>query len=225
MSADILAGLPEVALTTEQENTLALRKDDDSLNVLIEHNLREAFKYGRACFSNYDEGTVLSAAYDGLRKAAINFKPEQIRFFAYAKAYVRSALLRVARDNSLLKNYVKPVEALPDPEAQADAEDAADENDGRIYIKHPSPENVQPAWLDIFCHEAWETVRPVFEASLSAEERCVILLNFQGGLNYREIGAMLGVSRARIGQIKKEGLARLKFKLRKSTTSAAQHFE
>lgn len=208
---NILEGLPETKLTPAEENALAVQKTDDSINTLIEHNLREAFPYARTCYPSLEDGESLQACYDGLRKAAKRFRPNQQRFFAYAKADIRGALCKIARTRDVVRRGPRELESLPD-ETDLHNEDS----DEAVQPLKPLPalmrSSVEPDFNSINAREFWDIVQPILQ-SLLPEESMVIQLHFRGNLNLREIGSMLRLSRERIRQCKNSGLAKIKIKL------------
>lgn len=216
---NILDGLPEEKLTPEQENALAVQKDIDSLNRLVEHNLREAFLYSRKCYSSLEEGESLQACYDGLMKAAKRFQPNRIRFFAYAKADIRGALTRMARTHDTVRRGPKELVSL-----NADNAEPLDDFDEHTIDTSKTTEpksgaqkallqsSVEPDFDGINSREVWSQLEPAI-AALSPEERLIIELHFKGNLNLREIGTMLRLSRARIQQVKHSALQKIKLKL------------
>lgn len=199
----LLTGLPMMRLTRAEEKILLEQND---LNTLIEHNLREAFCYGKGTFQgrSLSDGNILSAAYEGLASAAKNFDPDHgLRFFAYAKPYVRGSLCKVHRNEDKMHQAGVLKEDTEDP-------DEENENNYVSPRTGASPWCKVPDYEGIFVKEEWSRVKPVLEQVLDARERMIIELNFLGGLNLREIADLMGVSRACVHHSRKEAFEKIR---------------
>lgn len=205
---NILQGIPDTKLTAEQEQLLATRKDEDSLNELVMHSLREGFFYARRCFHGVDDDKLLSECYKGLMAAARNFRPGRISFFGFAKPSIRGALSKYLRTKDVVKRGPRETEELPDPE-----EVVEDEDTSTVPRQPVEREATMPAFEQIHIAELWSEVAPLMQNVLTPEERLVLELNFKGGLNLREIGELRGCSRAAMSLVKISALKKLKRRL------------
>jgi RNA polymerase sigma factor (sigma-70 family) len=57
---------------------------------------------------------------------------------------------------------------------------------------------VEPDMESIFTRDRWELVKPIVEQKCSEQEKMVLTLNYVSGLNFQEIGDLLGVTRSAI---------------------------
>lgn len=199
----VLDSIPEEKLTLEQETLLWHVGGKDEI---ISHNLREAFFYAKGSSQSrgLSEGELLGAAYDGLTAAMKNWDPERLRFFSYAKAYVRGALSRATRANCVVKT-VREAEPLPveEPEEEEDSYVPP-----RTVVEHHEPD------LEAVClKEEWLQIRPVMISVLDEKERIILELSYIGGLNLREISDLLGVSRSDIHHGRMEALKKIRNRL------------
>lgn len=206
--SNILSGIPEEALSKAEEAQCVASGD---LAGLIEHTLREAFRYAKGCFQSkaLSDGEILAAAYDGLLAASKNFDPARIRFFAYAKPYVRGALCKVRKSHEVVKKG-GVVEPLPDYDAEIDDEQVELPS---APPKRDLPPHELPDFDAVFLREEWARLAPIFKRVLDARERMIIELHFLGGLNLREIADLLGVSRSDVQHAKQEGFKRVRNRL------------
>lgn len=199
----LLEGIPEEKLSVEQEEAL-LRAGDRV--TLIAHNTLEAFYYGQGTHQSHglSDGEILSAAYDGLTAAAKNFQPGRLRFFAYAKPYIRGALSRATRANCVVKT-VREAEPLPAEEPE--------EPEDNYVPPHTTVAHHEPDVETICLREEWTQIRPVLFKVLDEKERIIIELNYIGGLNLREISDLLGVSRSDIQHKRMKALKKVRDRL------------
>lgn len=216
---NILDGIPEEKLTLAQEWRCAVDKDHEAL---IMHSLREAFFYARGCYQcqSLSAGEILSACYAGLAKAAKRFRPNQIRFFGYAKADIRGELCRAGRNNHIVVNkahgQIHELEPLPEREEEDEEDD--DDKSVELPCKVVRLENillppVMPEFDAIYVREEWAKLEPLLRSVLNDKERMILELNFQGGLNLRQIGSMLQCSRANVHHCKQCALKKIRNKL------------
>lgn len=207
--SNILNGIPEVGtLTIEQENQLA-GGDEAARETLILANLREAVHYlkGSAKTRSLSDGELLSAAYEGLQAAVVNFQPDRIRFFAYAKAFVRGAASKARRAHNVVKR-VRDTEPLPVEPTEDEVED------GELPCPQIIPSELPPCELPdyegLFARDEWARILPRLRKILGPKQRAVLELHYLGGLNLREIADMLGVTRSDIQHTKQVALRMLR---------------
>lgn len=119
----LLAGLPTTPLTPEQENALAIKiqasgkQDEDAINELALHSMREAFFYALHCSRQLAADSVYSLCYSALRYAATNFQPHRIRFLAFSKPYLRGEIYKTFNELKVVKeSETESLHLYEDPE-------------------------------------------------------------------------------------------------------------
>ena len=207
---NLLRGLPEKGLPPERENELSKKiqvakkrgsEDEDSINELALSAMREAFFYGLVCAKGLPPGDVYSLCYTALRAAAGNFQPRIIRFFAYAKPYVRG---EICRAYEALKVVHKGEHESLAPDMISDGET---ESEDHLLSLNPSDayeraktfykaDIVEADLNSIMLKDDFKLLRPVIATKLSEKERLVLQLVYEGGFNFRQIGSLLRVSRS-----------------------------
>lgn len=204
----LLTGLPTEKLSPEQENDCATLHD---LERLILHNMREGFFYARhVCRGRLPEDEVYSLVYAALAHAAKNYRPGtkiSIRFFAYAKPYIRGGICRAWRAKDVVKNSKgeESIEADANPASESDIELSGDENQ-----KWEVDQSVEPEFDSIHISEQFELLKPLVQTVLSDQERMVIELKYFGHYNFEEIGRQLGVTRSAIQNCHARALRKLR---------------
>ncbi len=219
--------LPEESLSPSEENFLANeiqhhKGNDDAVNRLTLHSMREAVRYAtKCCRGALREPELFSLCYAALMKAARNFKPDNIRFFAYAKVYVRGELARywknadVVRASSLHQSEDTPeirrhwVHTIMGHDMeQVVIEDAESIEDDFI----------EPEFEAIDLREKLRVVLPLIESKLNERERTVLKLYYESGFAFEAIGAMLvpSVSRAAVQSTHGRALRKLQCALVRS---------
>lgn len=191
-------------LSTEQKlaRTLVAKRSskklkENAISMLVHYSMREAFLYAGKCGKGQLSAEQLtSLAYLGLCKAAKNFKPGQLRFFSYAKIYVRSEVFRNFREVSVVRN-VDPgnIQSI-----NADFRKSGDPTDVPV---RPSNTNrtrgvasVDFGFDNINSAEVWSVLLPKLRKILSPKEYFVISGHYIDDMNFREIGDQLGDSRS-----------------------------
>lgn len=152
---------------------------------LVMHSMREACLYAFRCSrGNLEPGEIMSACYLALVEAARNFKPSHaahLRFFAYAKAYVRGKIIAEFRSKDVVRkarNH-ESLQVHEDNDVYGPNEDAFHEPD-----------------VASSAEEEWNAIKGLVDSVLTEKEKMVIQLRYYGGLNFRQIGDLLGVSRS-----------------------------
>jgi RNA polymerase sigma factor (sigma-70 family) len=179
-----LSEFPESSLTPEDEIAAATSGTEEAKLSLVMHSMREAFLYAFKCSrGNLEEGEVLSACYLALVDATKNFNPHHsrgLRFFAYAKPFIRGRtiaefrakdVVRRARDHESLQVFEDSDVYGPNEAAYSEPE-----------ITHSK--------------EEWESLAPLIKKCLNEREAAILDMYYKGGLNFRQIGDLLGVSRS-----------------------------
>lgn len=182
----LLRGLPTETLSPEIEVSLARAGDEDSRNELALHNMREAFFYALACARTLPPDEIYSLCYKALSAAARNFEPGRTsRFFAFAKPYIRGEIYRT------FKRY-KVVTKAETTEIPVESDEPDDQ-----FEAFQKATTVEPDFQTIMAHDEWASLKPLL-AALKEKERMVLQLFYQAGLNFRQIGDLLNVSRSDI---------------------------
>lgn len=207
---DILDGLPAVG----SEPT------DSSMETLALHNMREAFIYARrCCWGNLSDDEIFSACYEALCHAARNFKAGGIRFFGYAKPYIRGGLSKVWRGKDVVRNkrgeYHEET-MLPPVNITDEADEDSDGLTGmrlrsKVIDKTPSQE---PDLESVQLREEYEILRPML-AKLTDKEQSVIALRYKSSMTFQKIGQLLDTSRADIQVTHARALKKLRIAARR----------
>lgn len=200
---DILAGLP--AIGSEPM--------DSSPETLALHNMREAFNYAQhCCRGKLSADEIYSAIYEALCHAARNFKPGGIRFFGYAKPYIRGGLNKVWRAKDVVRNkkgdcgskrgreeYHNEIALSTEAEGKEEIHENSDGLTG-IRLREKMESNVPICDPDIEAvqlREEYSLLQPML-LRLTDKEQSVIALRYKSSLTFEKIGSLLGTSRADI---------------------------
>lgn len=191
----LLEGLPRGGLGEEAEQVftkiLAKYKGgaarDKALSQLVLSHMRDAFFYARRCCNGkLADDEIFSLCYSALERAAHRHHYSRGRFFAYAKPYLRGAIYRKWKTMDAVRGAGR-TESL-------DAMDCA-ENDADIDPINSEDTIADPEFELVDLREKWELVKPLM-ARLSASERRVLELHYSGGMNFREVADLMGVTRS-----------------------------
>lgn len=107
----LFENLPPVGSLSEADEQLLVRKmlsfkprsRECSANKLVMHSMAEAFLYAAKCSRRQmTEGAIYSLCFQALSNAARNFRPGRVRFFCYAKVYVRRAIFDAWRQEDVV---------------------------------------------------------------------------------------------------------------------------
>lgn len=192
----LLSGLPTEILTPDRENELAEKiqasQDEDAINELVLHNMRDAFFYALACSRTLLADTVYSLCYAALRYSATNFQPRRIRFVAFSKPYIRGEIYKTFEERKVVKNAETVSLVLENAEIDTPSSDATRE----VMDLYHKASCVDSDIHGIMIRDEWERIRPIFIEKLSEKERMVLELKYEGGFNFRQIGDLLRVSRS-----------------------------
>ncbi len=204
---NLLEGLPTEKLTTERENQLAKiiqkskGKNEEALNELTMHNLKECFLYAKAVSKGKIlDDEIFSICYQALFSSAKTFRPNVIRFFSYSKAAVRGALTR--HWNSL--NTIRSPSGAPAMQ-KIDQEDS-DMLDSQMGSTEPDSQS-------IFTSERWAIIEPIIQSKLNQQEKMVLELHYRSSLDFEEIGSLLGVTRSAIQNTSQRALKKIRNEL------------
>lgn len=233
----LLRGLPSERLNPEQEQLLArnlVRPDKEvsgnvkqaARNLLVIHAMWESFFYARRCCRmKLPDDEIYSLSYDALCRAVSNFRPGKIRFFAYAKVYVRGAICKAWKQKDVVKNSSSHESLMIEDvwSTLQHGEERVDMEDGRYGFcastltdwqqkfreKKLFPDCEDPDFSTVHTHEIWSILEP-FLKGLSSREREVITMMYKQGLNLREIGDQLKVRRQAIDITHQRALKKLR---------------
>lgn len=206
---DLLNGIPKEKLPVSDEDKLAREATEESHSKLVLYNIREAFLYARyVCRAKLHDEEVLSAAYLALTQAVQNYKPGTkagIRFFAYAKPYVRGVIFREWKSRDVVKNAKHESLDVPLRDSVRWGRSVEpDQHDGPwtfsdVYKHELEPTgHCDPDFESIALHEKMDVLKPLIKTALSEHERMVIELAYFGNFNFEDIGRKLGVTGAAV---------------------------
>lgn len=197
----ILDNLPIVGfLTREGEDVLARVNTEETQTALALCNMREAWVYTRqVCRGKLQDDEIYSLCYAALMKAAKNFEPGRVRFFAYSKVYLRGELSRHWESKNLVKHAHLHETELP-----------LDTTGG---LSRPDLAQVQPDFQTIFANERWALVKPVMDDVLSDHERMILTLIYGSGFSYSAIGGLLDISRSAVGETHNRAIGKVRVAL------------
>jgi RNA polymerase sigma factor (sigma-70 family) len=171
----------EAAHIAKIQKFKAGKQREEAVLALVMGHMRDAFFYARKCaYSRLADDELVSLAYSALTHSAERVKPDRARFFAYSKAYLRGAVCREWR----CKNTVKGAWGAESLDVSMENDDSTNEG--------PSQE-AEFGLVDL--REKWEMVKPLL-TKLSENERRILELFYKGGMNFRQIGDLLGVTRS-----------------------------
>lgn len=243
MSFALLDGLPEESLPPADEQEIAKKilrcrpaRVPKLENQLVLHSMREAFFYARKCCRcQLPDGEIYSLAYEALSKATTTFTPKRIRFFAYAKVFIRGGICRVWKSQDVIRRIPKEkmvvadfglsktIVALSKVCSKIDdfKFDGGEEQalPLRKNISLPSDfssQSVEPAFEAIHAQEIWKALEPLIDGKLSEKEAQVIDLRYKKDLTFEEIGAIIGATRSWAQILHARALVKLRGALERS---------
>ena len=207
-------------LTPQEEESLVQSGDQEQL---VLRYMREAFIYGfRVSRGGLEEGEIVSACYLALRDAARNFRPEKCtkaysgdfllkgRFFSYAKVYIRGRVIAEFRAKDVVRR-VRNSDSLDDSYGRRQVRNRSDEcADTDFY--GPLETDFQEPDLE-HAKEEVESMQPIIDRVLNEKEKMILQLRYKGGLNFRQIGALLGVSRSNMQNEHRNALKKIRNEL------------
>lgn len=225
----ILDGLPEEGSMTPSDeavlaNEIQKHQKEEDKNLLVLANMREAVRYGMGLSKGrISEGEIFSIVYTALLKASKNFIPGGIRFFAYAKPYIRGDICLFWKRVDVVKNSY---------ENQAEEEPAikrfvlisgACETETDCYSwedKRLVPDFVEPDFKGIDLREKWSIVEPVMETTLNEREQMILKLFYISGFTFENISQKLvpKISSAAVKYTHSRALRKLRSALLKNKT-------
>ena len=197
-----LSTFPKSITLDDEKRLFALLQSPEGLvshdrcrEEIILGTMREAFTYAKhfARRGNLEDGEVVSRVYEALSKSVKNFKLGRCRFFAYSKPYVRGAICSSISADHLVPKLTRVNPCDPHKEMEESRETCGRTSqvidDGLGLFGSCEIDMESLSWRLL-----WEKVEPLLPR-LTAKEQEVIA-DFRAGLNFPEMGAKRGVSRA-----------------------------
>lgn len=173
----------------------------NALDKLALHNLDEAVKYAKQCCrGSLDEPELISLCWVALRQAAANYrikKSKGIRFFAFCKPYIRGQI-NIERKQKIVVRNVESNQFLP-----------PDENTEGI---------TGPDFSNLETKELLAGLKPAIFSQLSDRERAIVILRYESGFSFTEIGERIGFSRQSIQKSHFKALKKLRSALEQKRT-------
>jgi len=176
------------AISIEQQRKLIDRGTPAALNKLALHSLSEAVAYAKQCARSLhlEEPEIVSLCWIALRNAAARYSHRRsrgIRFFAFAKQWIRGQISLELKQKQVVRNGQQV--ALESEEYQ-----------------HSIPKKCQQDWAvsepdnDVSeFKELFARIKPVIFSKLNDFEIAILILRYQSGFSFTEIGERMGVSR------------------------------
>lgn len=194
----LLRGLPTKTFSPEEEKSLIEIK---AYNEIAMHNMREAFYYALFCAKTLPPDEVYSLCWKALSAAVRNFKPgRSARFFAFAKPYIRGEIYRTFKRFKVV-THGETEQLYPDSVIDpCDDQSYTFVNNCDVSESQKSfqkMDKVEPDFDAIMARDEWNRLKSVL-SELKEKERMVLQLFYQSGLNFRQIGDLLNVSRSDI---------------------------
>lgn len=173
-------GIPSTPLTGAAEADLASRIQakhaEEDITTLAMSALHEALPYLRTVSNGrIAQDELMSIGYQGLYNAARNFKPGRLRFFSYAKVYLRGQLSRRWRSQDTVRN----ASLHEDPEVRS------------VQATADNDECAEPGYDLIEIKERWALVQPVMREKLTERERLIVELVTIGGYSFTKVGQLV----------------------------------
>jgi RNA polymerase sigma factor (sigma-70 family) len=172
-------------ITIEQQRKLIDKGTSAALNKLVLHTLSEAVAYAKQCARslNLEEPEIVSLCWIALRSAAARYchrKSRGIRFFAFAKQWIRGQIALELKQKQVVRNGEQAV--------LSETEDT----------KPLVDTHVDPDFSSMECKELFDKVKPVLFDKLNEIEIAILILRYQSGFSFTEIGERIGCSRQSI---------------------------
>lgn len=235
----LLESLPQEPFTREQEFALASRiqktKNEDDINDLALHNMREAFLYSKRCSRNkIDDDELFSLCFITLKRNAKRFRPGGLRFLAFAKAGLRGALSRYWKTLDVVKNAsmhenredLGQFEYLPMQRFRTGVFPAIDVTSERNttatdwnteslvpFIPEPS-EDADFRGIDF--RERMAIIADIMKRKLTPQEQMVIELVYKSQFTFPQIGALTKTTRSAAQLTHSKALRKIRNELMRS---------
>lgn len=219
--------LPADRLTRDQEAALCRKiahKDEDALNLLVMHNMREALLYtARVTNGQIDEATRLSLCYQEMIMSARRFKPGKgrPRFFGFAKVGLRGRMKRYYQSLRPVRNAdsALSLDAMAkEPVRQTVLRvnnrtiphTTGEEINGYSHRETVTGEMEGTDWDLRFARDHWGMIRTKLDALLSAQQWMVIDLAYFKGWSFSMIANKLNLTRSAVQAAHKKAIKKLR---------------
>ena len=171
-----------------------------ALDKLALHNLKEAVVYTRHCGGqSISEEELVSLCWTALRQAAKNYchrKSNGIRFFAFCKQYLRGQISTERKRKLVVRNGTQT---------------SIDDVDETSWVDFSLVEtSVEPDYSNIETKELLAGLRPAIFGQLNDRERAILILRYDSGFSFTEIGERIGFSRQSIQKVHAAALLKLR---------------
>lgn len=179
-------------LSREKEDALVKKGTKKSLEKLVLHNMTEAVIYARHISrGTADSGELISACWLALRSASNNYccrHNSGIRFFAFCKQSIRGQISAERKRKLVVRNS----------EHQSLSFDGTEDS------------TVEPDFSNLESKELLAGLRPAIFSELNDRERAILILRYQSGFSFTEIGDRIGFSRQSIQKCHAAALEKLR---------------
>lgn len=209
-SDSIFASLPKTILSPAREQQLIRRLPSKAAQTqLAVESMWEAVVFLRSCAApTVSTGELFSMAWDSLTRASRNFQPgRKIRFFDYAKHYLRGNFRRTLRLQSMV---VRNAAGQLPLETHCDDTDHHNSGDFPIRFDEICPTNYTFDHHQVESKDELRALAPVL-MRLSVRDRALLHQKFFLDLTYTEIAVKKRVSRQAIEARIKRILRRLRW--------------
>jgi RNA polymerase sigma factor (sigma-70 family) len=219
----LLESLPADVLTREQEFALAATiqktKDEDTVNDLVLHTMREGFLYAKkVCRSKIEDDELFSLCYIALRRNAKRFRPGGVRFFAFAKPGMRGALSRYWKTLDTVKNsslHESEVEDYAPAQVFIGSDIEQDDYTSAVCFAYRDADEptVDPDFRSIDIREKLDIVKDIAKRKLSEQERMILDLTYTSGFTFQKIGDLTNTTRSAAQLIHTKALRKIRCEL------------
>src|SRR5688572_17454649 len=182
-------------LELKDERKLLERGTKNALDQLVLHNLKEAVLYAQKCSrGGLSETELVSLCWVAMRQAADNYrthKSKGIRFFAYCKAYIRGQINAERKQKIVVRSGEFDLNIL--------------DLDGIV-----EEVTVAPDFSNLESKELLAGLKPAIFSALDEREIAILILRYESGFSFTEIGERIGFSRQSIQKSHCKALIKLR---------------
>ena len=165
----------------KQERQLINSGTKKALDKLAMHNMAEAVKYASQCSrGSLAQPELISLCWIAVRQAAENYRIRKsggIRFFGFAKPYIRGQINLERKQKIVVRN------------TEVNQFEPSDENTEGV---------IGPDFSNLETKELLAGLKPAIFSELSDRERAILILRYESGFSFTEIGERIGFSRQSI---------------------------
>lgn len=219
----LLDQFSETKLTQAEEAALVVRishKDEAALNELVMANMREALRYtGKVCYDRIDFQTRISLCYQEMMMSGRRYIPRGNRFFAFAKQGLRGRMKTYWTSLNTVRNATEivSVDRLEGRFRESDQGffspriNRAIEDDHEFSHRELVTGEVANSHLDsTIVKDHWREIRTRLHDRLSEQQWMILDLVYVSGLNFPQIGKLLGVTRSAIHAAHRKAINKLR---------------